>query len=154
MVFALLFAIHSAVFPLSTLLSSRGDKDTRMVVGWPMVADRVREHLARTPDHFDFIATSDYRSASSLAFAMKDPSITALSNRTDQFDVWAQRQDRTGWDALLITGDWYPMGPAVSRHFEAVEALGSVSILRFGIRIKGYELHRGIGFRPINGDRP
>lgn len=149
-VFASLFAIHSAILPLSTLVNDQGDKDTRMIPGWPHVAARVRHHLDLNSEGFDFIATSDYRSASALAFAMDDPCVTAISNRTDQFDVWQQTRDHAGEDAMLVTGDWYPMHPGLENQFDTVEHLESVPVIRFGIQIKSYDLYRATVYHPLS----
>ncbi|WP_346289891.1 ArnT family glycosyltransferase [Sphaerothrix gracilis] len=145
---AALIVFHYSVLPISALFSREAaivDADTRMLFGWPQVVTAVQ---AQSPSPNTFLATTDYRSASALAYGLNQPDVFALSDRRDQFDIWAARTDLSGRDALLLWDDWHPLTPELRSHFQAIVPLQTLTVQRLGIFIKRYYLSRGIGFKP------
>lgn len=143
---ALSLVVHYAVLPLSAPLPETVDPDTRMVYGWQQVAERVQAQRQDTPA--TALLTTDYRSASALAYALGDPSVMAISGRIDQFDFWYDPAVLAGQDALLLGDRWHPICPTHLAMFQSTAPLGRIPAEKFGIRIKEYRLIRGQGFDP------
>lgn len=142
-----LIVVHTTVLPLSALASddATADPDSRMLFGWATVAPVVLAQQAQLPQD-GFLATTDYRSASALAYQLKNPNVYALSDRRDQFDVWMNATNLGNRDAVLVYDDWHPLTPALSAQFERISDPEVVSIERFGIKIKTYYVATAFGF--------
>ncbi|MEO1182980.1 MAG: hypothetical protein AAFX51_19570, partial [Cyanobacteria bacterium J06636_28] len=96
------------------------------------------------PQH-DLLLTTDYRSASALAYALKDDSVLAISNRIDQFDVWASRRTLVGQSALVLADDWHPFSqPGALQLNPGWQQIATIPVQRFGIKIKDYYLYSGV----------
>lgn len=148
---ATLLTIHYAVLPLSALISETGDDDTRMLYGWRTVAEAIQQKLPTFSDS-PLLLTTDYRSASALAYALNNASVMAISGRIDQFDFWHNASSLNGRDGILVGDLWHPICPAHLDLFERVDQPKSLTVERFGIFIKEYELMQVYGFRANDSD--
>ncbi len=147
LLFASLLIIHYSIMPLSALFSPEGDPDSRMLFGWETVAQAVNTQLNQHPGDL-LLITTDYRSASALAYQLQRPDVLAISERRDQFDVWIQNRRLISQDALILSDDWHPLSPSLTHHFEQVSPAISIPIQRFGIEIKTYFLTPAFRYRP------
>lgn len=147
LIFATLLVCHYSFVPISALFGPEGDPDSRMLFGWQQVAAAV-ETEAATLGNQPFLATSDYRSASALAYQLQNPAVMAISDRLDQFDIWYP-SDRLfiGRNAILLWDDWHPLKPEILQQFEATSKPNTVTVTRFGVLIKKYYLARGYNFQ-------
>ncbi|MDX2242140.1 MAG: glycosyltransferase family 39 protein [Leptolyngbyaceae cyanobacterium bins.302] len=146
--FALLLVIHYSILPLSAFGSGESDPDSRMLFGWEPVGEAVQQQ-AKTLNQ-PFFVTSDYRSASALAYQLNNPDVLAISDRIDQFDFWFDATLLKGRDAVILVDDWHPLQPKLKAQFDRLSAPEKISIQRFGIWIKNYYLLRGYIFRPTS----
>lgn len=141
-----LLVVHYTLLPLSALLGETGDDDTRMLYGWADVAAAVEPYRADA-DQPPLLLTTDYRSASALAYRLNDANVMALSGRIDQFDFWYDGAALAGSDALLLGDRWHPICPAHLAMFERTEPANTIVIKRFGVLIKEYTLLRAYNLR-------
>ncbi|PSB28288.1 ArnT family glycosyltransferase [Stenomitos frigidus] len=147
LLFATLLVVHYSVFPISALFDKETDPDSRMLFGWSQVADVVKTQ-SEAAGNDRFLATTDYRSASALAYQLNDKSVTAISDRVDQFDFWYTSDAAfKGRNALILSDDWHPVQSELLAQFDRTSAPITVPIIRFGIWIKNYYLVKGYGFR-------
>jgi len=145
---------HYTVIPL-TALGGSADNDTAALYGWPTVAAAVEAQRATLAD--PLLLTTDYRSASALAYQLNEPGVMALSGRTDQFDFWFDAPTQRGRDALLLGEQWHPICPAHLALFERTEPPIMIPVRRFGRVLQTYELVRAYGFSapaPLAEDYP
>jgi hypothetical protein len=63
--------VHYSVLPLSALFDKESDPDSRMLFGWEQV-EAVIKMESEAVGHDRFLATTDYRSASALAYQLND----------------------------------------------------------------------------------
>ena len=147
LLFATLLVVHYSIFPLSALFDKETDPDSRMLFGWDQVAAVVKTQ-ATSVDGEPFLAATDYRSASALAYQLNDKNVMAISDRVDQFDFWYTSDAAfKGRNALILSDDWHPIQPELLAQFDRVSAPTTIAIVRFGIWIKNYYLVKGYGFR-------
>ena len=147
LLFATLLVVHYSIFPLSALFDKETDPDSRMLFGWNQVA-AVVETQTETIGGNPFLATTDYRSASALAYQLNDKNVMAISDRVDQFDFWYTSDAAfKGRNALILSDDWHPVQPELLAQFDRVSEPTTIAIDRFGIWIKNYYLVKGYGFR-------
>ncbi|MEA5466270.1 ArnT family glycosyltransferase [Leptothoe sp. PORK10 BA2] len=152
-VVAWLLVVNYCLFPVSALLGPDGDPDGRMSFGWHQVATVVQ---AYAPRH-DLLLTTDYRSASALAYALQDSTVLAISHRIDQFDVWAGSRQLLGQSALVLADDWHPFVATAPQDGLQVDAqagplklqpgwqqVATIPVQRFGVKIKDYYLYSGV----------
>jgi hypothetical protein len=121
------------------------DDDSRMTWGFPELALAVRAAGAAHPGAL--VGTSDYRSASSLAFALDRDDLLVIARRRSQFDQWVDPA-QTRRDVILVVEDREPMIPWLAGHFATVEPLGEVEARRFDLPVKRYQLWLGRGLHP------
>ncbi|CAN1211678.1 glycosyltransferase family 39 protein [Tumidithrix helvetica PCC 7403] len=147
LLFATLLVINYSFIPIAALLSPDADQESRIVFGWNQVAPAIQQasnqNLAKTP----FLATTDYRSASLLAYQLKDRQVTAISQRVSQFTLWNLQQERMGQDAIVLSDDWYPLTATVKSKFARMSESQTVPVSLFGIWLKNYYLTKGYGFK-------
>jgi hypothetical protein len=143
---ASLLVVHYAFLPLSALVSETGDDDTRMLYGWQFVADLI-EQEATAFSAPPLLLTTDYRSASALAYALDMPSVLAISGRIDQFDFWYDPAELEGRNAIMLGDRWHPICPTHQTMFERTDAYTQIPVKRFGVTIKHYDTLRGYAFR-------
>jgi hypothetical protein len=141
---AAVMTAHATVLPLTALVPGVQDDDSRMTWGFDRLAGEVRRHQGGRAA--GFVATSDYRSAASLAFALDADDVVALSRRRSQFDEWLDPA-LAGLDAVVVVEDREPMTPWLAARFEAVRPLGAVDAVRLGVPVKRYQLWLGERFR-------
>ncbi len=152
---ALLF--HYTILPLTSFLG-QSDPDSAALYGWPQIAAKVTAN-ASSLDH-PLLLTTDYRSASALAYSLNRPDVMALSGRIDQFDFWYQNQTLEGRDAMLLGEDWHPICPAHLAMFDHTDPVEKLTIRRFGHTLQTYQLVRSYGFKagpagyPLRPDYP
>ena len=147
LLFATLLVVHYSLFPLSALFDRETDPDSRMLFGWDRVAAVVKTQSAAVGND-RFLVTTDYRSASALAYQLNDKTVMAISDRVDQFDFWyTSDAPFKGRNALILSDDWHPVQPGLLAQFNRTSEPTIVAIVRFGIWIKNYYLIKGYGFR-------
>ncbi len=146
-VVAWLLVINYCLLPVSALWGPDGDPDGRMSFGWNQVAAVVADYA---PQH-ELLLTTDYRSASALAYVLNNNTVLAVSDRIDQFDVWASTRPLIGKSALVLADDWHPFtqtGPL------ALEPgwiqVATIPVQRFGVKIKDYYLYSGVVLNSTN----
>lgn len=138
---AWLLVVNYALLPITALFGPDGDADGRMSFGWPQIAAAVREY---SPSH-DLLLTTDYRSASALAYVLEDKSVLAISQRIDQFDVWAQSRTIVGQSALVLADDWHPLLANNALQLAPDwQQVATIPVQRFGVKIKDYYLYSGV----------
>lgn len=137
LLFATLLVIHYGFLPLSALVSRDADPDSRMLFGWNAVGAEVQAQAAELGES-PVLVTTDYRSASALAYQLHDRSVIAISDRTDQFDFWLGDRPLSGKTAILLSDDWHPLTAAVRSRFAQVSEPTIVPVTRFGVWIKQY----------------
>ncbi|MEM9264690.1 MAG: glycosyltransferase family 39 protein [Cyanobacteria bacterium P01_F01_bin.13] len=138
---AWLLVVNYCVLPITALFGPDGDPDGRMSFGWRQVAAVVKEYA---PEH-DVLLTTDYRSASALAYSLNNDTVLAISERIDQFDVWANSRSLVGQSALVLADDWHPFIAAGPLQLETGwQQVTTIPVQRFGVKIKDYYLYSGV----------
>jgi 4-amino-4-deoxy-L-arabinose transferase-like glycosyltransferase len=145
-VVATLLVVHFTFIPLSALISDTGDDDTRMVYGWQSTAEWLKREAAALAEP-PLLLTTDYRSASALAYILNDPRVLAISGRLDQFDFWYDAAELNGRSGLLLGDDWHPICPTHLRMFDETTSPTTFSAQHWGTFIKQYTLVRGHDFQ-------
>jgi 4-amino-4-deoxy-L-arabinose transferase-like glycosyltransferase len=149
--------VYYTVMPLGAWFGAV-DPDGAALFGWPQVAQAVRAEADQLEN--PLLLTTDYRSASALAYTLNDPTVLAISGRIDQFDFWYDAPALEGRDAVLLGETWHPICPAHLAMFERVEPGATVAVRRFGRVLQAYTLVRGYGFKagpagfPLSPDYP
>ncbi|MBD2104009.1 glycosyltransferase family 39 protein [Leptolyngbya sp. FACHB-261] len=147
LLFAVLLVIHYVLLPFSTLASQTADPDSRMLFGWPEVAAVVNE-AARELGENSFLLTTDYRSASALAYQLNEKNVTVISERLDQFDFWySGDQALRGRNSVILADDWHPADRKVLALFQTTSLPLRVPVKRFGVWIKNYYVIKGYHFQ-------
>jgi 4-amino-4-deoxy-L-arabinose transferase-like glycosyltransferase len=152
LLFAILIVIHTTVMPLSVLVTDdvNTDPDSRMLFGWPEVAAAVTTAAAEF-DTCPLLLTTDYRSASALAYQLGNPDVLAISPRNDQFDIWyarrAQQGNLQGQDAVLLYDEWHPLDETLRSQFDQVSDPYSIPVIQYGKLIKTYYLVKAYDFQ-------
>lgn len=144
--FASLLIVHYCIIPISAFASQTEDPDSRMLFGWDRVATVVKQQ-AIDLDQPLFI-TTDYRSASALAYQLNARTVIAISDRVDQFDFWDFTQQLQGKQAVILSDDWHPLLPELRTQLTNISAPIVVPVDRFGVWIKNYYVMTGV----IKGD--
>ena len=143
--FLVLVIVNYGVVPLTDIRAIR-DEASAWAYGWEEAAAAVATAAAR--HEAGFVATADYTTASLLGLAMRDPQVTSLSPRTDQFDFWFDDAAHAGQDAILLGDDWRPLGDAQAVQFESLTLLEEVPVGRHGKLLNTHRIYLGRGFRP------
>lgn len=147
LIISTLLVIHYTVLPLTALISKDVDPDSRMLFGWREVAAIVQSESQALNN--PLLMTSDYRSASALAYQLNNRSVIAVSDRIDQFDFWYRdSKPLQGKDAVIVSDDWYPAELMVLSKFDRTSEPVTVSVKRFGVWIKNYYVRKGYNFKP------
>jgi hypothetical protein len=147
LLFATLFVIHYSLIPVSALISRDGDPDSRMLYGWAAVGAIVQQQIAELGMN-SILITTDYRSASALAYQLHNSSVIAISDRRDQFDIWFPDLVKfQGRNAVILADDWHPATSELLQRFEWVAEPTIVPVMQFGIWIKQYYILKGYRLR-------
>ncbi|MBE9159693.1 glycosyltransferase family 39 protein [Nodosilinea sp. LEGE 06152] len=148
---------YYTVIPFSTFLGAV-DPDGAALFGWPQVAQEVTAQAQTLDD--PLLLTTDYRSASALAYQLDNPNVLAISGRLDQFDFWYDAAALDGRDAVLLGETWHPICPTHLAMFDRVDPPKTFEVRRFGQPLQTYQIMRGYGFRagpegyPLSPDYP
>ncbi|NMF85722.1 glycosyltransferase family 39 protein [Nodosilinea sp. P-1105] len=148
---------HYTVIPF-TALGGEADPDSAALYGWDSIAAAVTTQAAGLDQ--PLLLTTDYRSASALAYVLDDPQVLAISGRIDQFDFWYDSAALEGRDAVLLGESWHPICPAHLAMFERADPPQTLEIRRWGRVLQTYELVTGYGFKagppgyPLRPDYP
>ncbi|WP_017299321.1 ArnT family glycosyltransferase [Nodosilinea nodulosa] len=148
---------YYTVMPFSVLFGA-ADPDGAALFGWPQVAQAVTVQAATLDD--PLLLTTDYRSASALAYTLDNPDVLALSGRLDQFDFWYNAPALEGRDAVLLGETWHPICPTHLAMFDRVDPPETITVRRFGRVLQTYQIVRGYGFSagpegyPLSSDYP
>ena len=137
--------VHYSVIPLSAFADPSGDPDSQMLFGWDAVGRAVQIQQQELGE--SFLVTTDYRSASALAYQLNDPTVIAISDRRDQFDIWYKPDLLKGKNALILADDWHPADPKLLAQFERTSEPIVVPVNRFGRSLKTYYVIKGYGFQ-------
>ncbi len=86
------------------------------------------------------IMTTDYRTASLLAFTTKRLDIQKIGLRGDQYDVWFQPAEHKGQSALILVDDFLPETELITTVFAKVTPVRDIEITSFGELIHKYRL--------------
>lgn len=142
---------HYTVIPIPPLVGGTADNDSAALYGWQDIAAAVQQQAEglETP----LLLTTDYRSASALAYALNRPDVWAISGRLDQFDFWYDAATMTGRDAVLLGETWHPICPAHLAMFERTDPPITVEVKRFGKPLQTYSIRRAYGFQAGDSDR-
>jgi len=148
---AALLVIHYTVMPLTALVGA-ADNDSAALYGWQDLARAVQAQAAQLSDLSDpgeppVLLTTDYRSASALAYVLNDASVMALSGRLDQFDFWYDREALQGRNAVLLGEAWHPICPSHRSFFQHTSWGGTITVARWGQALQTYTLLQGTGFQ-------
>ncbi|NJL47574.1 MAG: hypothetical protein HC929_08905 [Leptolyngbyaceae cyanobacterium SM2_5_2] len=128
-----------------TAFFGQADPDSAALYGWNQISTAVMAQ-AEALDN-PLLLTTDYRSASALAYSLDNPQVMALSGRIDQFDFWYNADAMQGRDAVLLGESWHPICPAHLAMFERTEPPVTLEIHRFGRVLQTYQLVTGYGFQ-------
>jgi len=140
-----LTTFNFAVMPVFAVLGTSGHL-SGLGYGWSEIVAKVTDWQSRNAA--DFVATSDYRSGSILAFTRNDPDVEVFSTRTSQFTLWRDETARAGQSAIILTEPKYPMVPVIANRFQSVMQLESFPVKVFGYEVAHYSLYLGQGYRP------
>ncbi len=142
-----LVVVHYTVLPLSAFMDQTVDPDSRMLFGWREVASEVSRQTKELGA--PLLMTTDYRSASALAYELNNKNVIAVSDRVDQFDFWhSDRGELQGKNAVIVWDDWYPATGKLLPKFDRVSEPVTVPVTRFGILIKNYYIQKGYWYKP------
>lgn len=143
---AVLILINFSIAPVLALIGAPADQASQWSYGWDGVAPQVA--ALKIANGARFIAATDYTLASPLAFALKDKTVTSLSQDTDEFDYWFDATAHRGESAILVADHWRPLTPAITTQFQSLQLLASVPITRFGYTLGSESIYLGKGFEP------
>jgi hypothetical protein len=136
--------IYYTVIPLGAFFGAV-DPDGAALFGWPQIAAAVTAQAEGLDD--PLLLTTDYRSASALAYTLDNPQVLAISGRLDQFDFWYDAPALEGRDAVLLGETWHPICPTHLAMFDRVDAPETVEVRRLGRVLQTYQIVRGYGFK-------
>lgn len=140
--FSALVIFNFSVIPIAPFFGI-GDGASSINFGWDQVADEMR--AARAAHPVDFLAGTRYSTSSQLAFALADPTVTAVSVDHDQYDYWFNPADYLGKDALILTDepDQSAAFEYLRAHFERLSVLAPIQIDRFGRHVYSWRIVLG-----------
>lgn len=136
--------ISVTILPLSFFHGTVDWRQTRLY-GW----EELRDQLTIYRDRYrpDFIASDGPDLSSVAGFALDDPKVTAITDRTTQFTYWFDKEAHRGKDALIVL--FKSENPAfVASQFERLTHLGSTEVSRFGYFITGFEFYWAENYQP------
>ncbi len=140
-----LFVSNYAVIPFAAITGGQ-DSESALLYGWDEVAAGVKAKQAETGA--SALMATHYRTAAQLAFALKDPRVTAVSLQQGQFDIWRPDDLKGGEKVLILADEIEPLGPLQQAHFARVSPAGEIVVTRFGYVLKTYRLYTGEGYNP------
>ncbi len=135
---------HYTVMPFTAFIGSEVDPDSAALFGWQEVAAAVKDQAAALDN--PLLLTTDYRSASALAYGLNNPEVMAISGRIDQFDFWYDSKTMQGRSVLLLGETWHPICPSHLDMFAATDPPVLITVRRFGRELQTYQLIKAYGF--------
>lgn len=140
-VFCIIF--HFGVVPLTSVFGG-SDRDNIYHYGWQKIGNEVKKHQKNKEIP---IVTSNYRSASLLAFELNNTQIFSYSKRFDQFDYWSKNiQYKTNTEGIILTdsNDDEILSTEIKALFKTITFVDTLNIEKFGFKIKDYYLYKGV----------
>lgn len=114
------------------------NRDTDIVFGWRAITSIVEEEEDRLKP--DLVVTTDYRTASLLAFTAKRLDIHKIGLRGDQYDLWFDPAKHKGKSALILVDDYVAETELVTKVFGKVTPVREIEITELGQTVKTYRL--------------
>lgn len=140
-VFAIIF--HFSIVPITAVFGG-SDRDNIYHYGWQKIGKEV-EKLQNNKEIP--IVTSNYRSASLLAFELNNPKIFSYSKRFDQFDYWSKNiQYKTNTEGIILTdsNDDDILSDEIKALFKKITFVDTLRVEKYGFKIKDYYLYKGV----------
>jgi len=144
LVFAVILACNMTALPVAMLFAHK-DWTIASMHGWDEVAGEIAALRAEHPD--TFLATTRYTTAAQLAWALRSTDVTAIAERTDQFDYWFDAEAHTGRNALIVDDAQETIAWARTK-FARVTEKRALHILRFGQEIFAPRIWFAENYRP------
>ncbi|MDR3476070.1 MAG: glycosyltransferase family 39 protein [Devosia sp.] len=132
-----LFVVNLLLVPVRNLVGW-SDTTSYSNYDWDRIAAIVAAAHVRQPTAF--LAATRYTSAAQLAFALRDPDVTDISERHTEFNYWFDPAAHRGEDALIVAAPFIPIDFARTQ-FRSVALLQNIEITRFGLPVGSYQLY-------------
>jgi hypothetical protein len=144
MIFSVLFAFNYTVLPLAAL-AGHADLESARVFGWAEIGTRVAS--AKAKYHAQFIAASNWQTASQLAFALQDPAVECFVSKS-QFTFWLNNDLRDGQDAIVLVDEpeLPDLNSVIGSKFRRVEPIDTIQVKRFGKLLATYQIYLGVAY--------
>jgi hypothetical protein len=110
---------------------------------WDKISAIVAAAHAQNPT--SFLGATRYTTAAQLAFALRDPNVTDISDRHTEFNFWFDAVAHTGQSALVLATPDFPITFARTQ-FKSMALLQNISISRFGTELGTYQLYKADGY--------
>lgn len=140
--FAAGLAANYVITPLAPLVGA-SNPDSAAVYGWEEISARAIAAEQRL--RASLVAGSGFLLTAQFGFALRRADVVCVSTNCNQFDLWRD-PDRLGRDAILLTLDRQPAA-AVAAHFDELQLIETIPIIRIGRTIETYRLYYAIGYR-------
>ncbi len=140
-----LFTINFVIVPLFAFNGTSGYLPG-VARGWPEISEKMLDWQQKTGA--EFLATSDYRTGSILAFTINDPLVEVIATRKSQFTFWIGENGRDGQDAVILTEPFFPMADVIRDRFDSIEELETFDITPFGMKVAEYTIYLGRNYTP------
>jgi 4-amino-4-deoxy-L-arabinose transferase-like glycosyltransferase len=144
MVASLLFTFNYTVLPL-TAIWGQADFESSRAFGWGELGSRVA--AAKTLYRANFVASSNWQAASQLAFAMHDPTVECIGEKS-QFTFWLDHARRKGQDAIILIDESQlrMLDKTIRPQFRSLELVDTVPVVRFERTLTIYQIYRGTSY--------
>jgi dolichyl-phosphate-mannose-protein mannosyltransferase len=142
LVFLALIYTNFALVPFAILFKER-DWSSEWSFGWKTVAERVI--AAQNETGATLVGAPNFRPASQLAFALKNPDVLRFGDGIDQYSFWAD--GTLGEDAIIVADRWNRVDTQIRGRFDSVTLLEKVPVVRFGVTINVQLIYLGRGYR-------
>lgn len=133
------------------LHAARGEAQRDVDIGYGLSQVAVAVGQAEARHRPDVVMTTDYRTASLLAFARGRDDVAKMGLRNDQFDFWIADRIAPGDDALVLVDAHIDETELVTEVFDRVEALDAFSVTSHGHVVHHYRL---VLARDYSGEGP
>ena len=139
-VLSLALTFNHTIFPISAL-SGQTDDESAIMHGWGQITPWIERQIhEKNPD---FIAATDYRLGSILAFWTDRKDTEVIAHRISQFTLWFDPLKRDGQTALILASQWFPLEQIHRQHFVKLEQIDQIDISLYGYPITTYRLYLG-----------
>ncbi len=144
-----LFTVNFVIVPVFAFNGTSGYLPG-VARGWPEISEKVLAWQEKTGA--EFLATSDYRTGSILAFTINDPNVEVIATRQSQFSYWIEENNRAGQSAIILTEPLYPMADVITERFDSIEELEKLDITPFGMKVAEYTIYLGRNYTPAQDE--